>query len=115
VSFNASHDVPRMRDPAALRERAKVELVPDGELEKRVREAIVEVTLADGTVLSEHVRAVRGTADNPMPRDEVVAKCRDLLTPVLGPAKSVELIERVLGLERLGDIRDLRPLLQKAS
>jgi len=115
VSFNAAHDVPRMRDPAALRERAKVELVPDAELEKRVREAIVEVTLADGAMLNEHVRAVRGTADNPMPRDEVVAKCRDLLTPVLGPAKSAELIERVLGLERVGDIRELRPLLQKAS
>jgi 2-methylcitrate dehydratase PrpD len=115
VSFNAAHDVPRMRDPAALRERAKVELVPDAELEKRVREAIVEVTLADGTVLNEHVRAVRGTADNPMPRDEVVAKCRDLLTPVLGPAKSAELIERVLGLERIGNILELRPLLQKAS
>jgi hypothetical protein len=34
---------------------------------------------------------------------------------VLGPAKSAELIERVLGLERVGDIRELRPLLQKAS
>src|SRR5262245_26735242 len=113
VSFNASHDVPRMRDPAALRERAKVELVPDAELEKRVREAIVEVALADGAVLSEHVRAVRGTADNPMPRDEVVAKCRDLLAPVLGPAKSAELIERVLGLERVGNILELRPLLQR--
>src|SRR5262245_35978517 len=74
VSFNAAHDVPRMRDPAALRERAKVELVPDAELEKRVREAIVEVALAGRAVLSEHVRAVRGTADSPMPRAEVVGK-----------------------------------------
>jgi len=113
VSFEAAHDVPRMRDEAVLRERAKVELVPDAELDKRVREAIVTVTLADGTELSEHVRAVRGTADNPMPRAEVVAKCRDLMAPVIGAAQARALIERVLALEDSADIRALRPLLQK--
>ena len=115
VSFLAAHDVARMRDPAVLRQRAKVELVPDQELERRVREAIVKVTLADGTVLNEHVRAVRGTADNPMPRDEVVAKCRDLLAPVLGRTQSAELIDRVLEIERVENIRELRPLLQKQA
>jgi 2-methylcitrate dehydratase PrpD len=115
VSFDASHDVARMRDPAVLRERAKVELVGDAELERRAprREAIVDVVLADGSELREHVAAVRGTSDNPMPRDEVVAKCRDLMTPVLGAAACGELIERVLGLERITDMRDLRSLLQK--
>src|SRR4029077_833865 len=58
VSFHAAHDVARMRDPSVLRQRAKVELVPDEELERRVREAIVNVVLADGTELSEYVRAV---------------------------------------------------------
>jgi 2-methylcitrate dehydratase PrpD len=115
VSFVASHDVARMRDPAVLRQRAKVELVPDQELERRVREAIVRVTLTDGAVLDEHVRNVRGTADNPMPRDEVVAKCRDLLVPVLGRTQSAQLIDRVLELERVGNIRELRPLLQKQA
>ena len=117
VSFLAAHDVARMQDPAVLRQRAKVELVPDQELERRVprREAIVKVTLADGTVLTEHVRAVRGTADNPMPRDEVVAKCRDLLAPVLGRSGSAELIDRVLEIERVGNMRELRPLLQKQA
>jgi len=115
VSFLAAHDVARMRDPAVLRQRSKVELVPDQELERRVREAIVSVTLADGTVLNEHVRAVRGTADNPMPREEAVAKCRDLLVPVLGRTQSTQLIERVLGIERVGNIRELRPLLQKQA
>ena len=35
VSFQAAHDVARMQDPAVLRQRAKVELVPDEELERR--------------------------------------------------------------------------------
>ena len=51
VSFNAAHDQPRMHDAAVLRQRAKIELIPDEELERRRpnREAIVEVTLGDGT------------------------------------------------------------------
>ena len=72
ASFAAAHDVGRMQDKAVLAERAKVTLVPDEELERRLpaREAIVELTLADGRTLSKRVAAVRGTAQNPMPRDE---------------------------------------------
>jgi 2-methylcitrate dehydratase PrpD len=115
VSFNAAHDVARMRDASVLRQRAKVELIPDAELDKKVREAIVTIALADGSELSEHVRAVRGTADNPMPRAEVVAKCRDLMTPVLGAQSCAQLIDQVLALESAGNIRELRPLLQRSA
>jgi 2-methylcitrate dehydratase PrpD len=115
VSFQAAHDVARMQDAAVLQERAKVELVPDEELDRRVREAIVTIALADGIEITEHVRAVRGTADNPMPREEVVAKCRDLIAPVLGAARSSDLVDRVLGIETTGNIRELRPLLRRAG
>ena len=64
------------------------------------REAIVEVTLTDGTQLSEHVKDVRGTTENPMTREEVVAKARDLMTPILGAEKCGKLIDRVLELVR---------------
>ena len=57
--------------------------------------------------------AVRGTPENPMSRDEVVAKARDLMAPVLGAATSANLVERVLGLENVKDIRELRPLLPR--
>ena len=113
VSFAGSHDEARMRDPAVLHERAKVELLPDKELDRGIREAIVEVTLAGGTALREHVRDVRGTAANPMPRAEVIAKCRDLIAPVLGAATADALIDTVLTLERVADIRALRPLLRR--
>jgi len=116
ASFKAAHDKPRMKDPEVLRQRAKIQLIKDSELQRRVprREAIVEVTLTDRTNLSEHVEAVRGTAENPMPRDEVVAKCRDLMAPVLGAATTATLIEKILGLENVKNIRELRPLLQHA-
>ena len=79
----------------------------------RARVAIVEVTLTDGTKLTERVDAVRGTVENPMTREEVVAKCRDLMAPVLGATTCNTLIEKVLGLENVKNIRELRPLLQR--
>jgi 2-methylcitrate dehydratase PrpD len=114
ASFKAAHDKPRMQDPEVLRVRAKVQLIADEELEKLIpkRVAIVEVTLNDGTKLTERVESVRGTPENPMNREEVVAKARDLIVPVLGAAKAASLIDKVLALEGVKDIRDLRPLLQ---
>ncbi len=115
ASFKAAHDKPRMQDPAVLKQRAKVQLIGDAELDRQLpaRIAIVEVTLTDGTHLTETVKAVRGTAENPMPREEVVAKCRDLLTPVLGSDRTDKLIQTTLALESLKSVRELRPLLQR--
>ncbi len=116
VSFRSAHETARMQDPAILRQRAKVQLIPDEELERRLprREGIVEIVLADGQRLTEHVEAVRGTADNPMTREEIITKSRDLMTPVLGAATCAKLIERVFDLENVKNVRDLRPLLQRA-
>jgi len=116
VTFKTAHDVARMKDPAVLAQRAKVNLVHDEALERLMpkRVAIVEVTLNDGKVLTDRVEAVRGTADNPMTRDEVAAKARELMTPVLGAAPTAKLIERIFDLENLKSVHDLRPLLQKA-
>ena len=58
---------------------------------------------------------VLGTAQNPMSREQLVAKCRDLLTPVLGTTQTTRLIDRVMDLEKTKDIRELRPLLQRTN
>jgi hypothetical protein len=73
----------------------------------------VEVVLAGGKRLNEHVENVRGTVDNPMTREEVIAKARDLVTPVLGATTSAKLIDTVFKLENVKNIRELRPLLQR--
>jgi 2-methylcitrate dehydratase PrpD len=117
ATFKSAHDKPRMQDPAVLKVRAKVNLVlDDGELQRALprREAIVEITLNDGTQLSEHVKTVRGSAANPMTREEVVAKARELMTPVLGVATPSSLIDKMLALETVKSVRELRPLLQLA-
>jgi 2-methylcitrate dehydratase PrpD len=116
ASFKAAHDKARMQDPAILKQRAKVQLIPDAELERQLpaRVAIVEVTLADGTRVTETVKAVRGTAENPMPREEVVAKSRDLMTPILGAERCDKLIQATLNLENLKSVREFRFLLQRS-
>jgi len=116
VTFKSAHDESRMKDPAVLKQRAKVNLIGQEDLERLMpkRVAIVEITLTDGKVLTDRVEAVRGTVDNPMTREEVVAKARGLISPVLGAAVASKLIERILDLEHVRNVRDLRPLLQKA-
>ena len=86
LTFDSVHDHGRMQDPAVIAVRKKIELVPSQELmEARPRrQAIVEIVLRDGRRLSHRTIAVRGTADNPMTRDEVEAKALDLMAGPLG-------------------------------
>ena len=69
ASFAAAHDKPRMQAAAVLKQRAKVELVLDEELERLMpqRQAIVEVTLTDG--IPPH-RARRSRARHRVEPDE---------------------------------------------
>jgi 2-methylcitrate dehydratase PrpD len=97
-----------MTDPAVLRQRAKVRLGSGAG-----RQPLLRVTLADGTELTEAAEPVRGTIRNPMTSDEILAKCRDLITPVFGSASSAKLLQAVLDLENVRDVRTLRPLLVK--
>jgi len=99
-----------------LRQRSKVRYVPDASLSALLpaRIAIVEIAFVDGSRLIDRVEAVRGTVRNPMTRAEVVDKARDLIAPVLGAATAQTLIDTLLAIEGVRDLRTLRPLLQKA-
>lgn len=117
LTFRAAHDTARMNNSAVLRLRAKVQVTAEEELERLLpkRVAVVEVTLNDGTRLSERKDTVRGTPENPMTRDEIIAKARDLINPVLGIETGHRLVEKIYALEELKDIRELRPLLQRTD
>jgi len=113
ATFASAHDKARMQAPDVLRQRAKVTLIGDEELERLLptRVATVEVTLVDGTVLRERVEAVRGTAQNPMTADEITRKARDLMAPILGADKTSRLIGKLLALDSVRDVKELAPLL----
>jgi 2-methylcitrate dehydratase PrpD len=114
ASLEAAHDFKRMNDPKVLELRKRVEAVGDDELERAIpsRQAIVEVTLRDGRVLRHHTKEVRGTSKNPMTREEVGTKAFDLCAPILGKSRARELVKAVWNIEKTGNVRSLRHLLQ---
>ena len=116
VTFRSIHDLSRMQDPRVLRLRAQVRLeapAAGGGGRGAGRLPLLEIKLNDGTRLTQDTGPVLGTVENPMTREQFVAKCRDLMTPVLGEPQSMRLIDRVLDLEHTKDVRELRPLLQR--
>jgi 2-methylcitrate dehydratase PrpD len=114
VSFKSSHDEKRMRDRKVLALRSRIELLGDDALTKAMpnRQGIVEIRLRDGREFRCHATAVRGTPDNPMTHDEVEAKSFDLMAPVIGKSRARKLCDAVWGMEKIKDVRSLRPLLR---
>lgn len=113
VSFADSDNASLMTRPDVLAVRRKVQVIADASLMDPAapRGAIVEVTLSDGRTVRHHTKFPPGTPQNPLSLDALDAKARDLMTPVLGSAKTEELLRQLHGLERLGDVRRLGPLL----
>ena len=114
ASLEAAHDFKRMNDPKVLELRKRVEAVGDDELERALpsRQAIVEVTLRDGRTLRHRTTEVRGTSKNPMTREEVGDKAFDLCAPILGKRRAYDLVKAVWNIEKMGNVRSLRNLLQ---
>jgi 2-methylcitrate dehydratase PrpD len=115
VSFKAAHDERRMRDRQVLKLREKIQLLGDDELTRAMpsRQGIVEIVLRNGTKLRRHVKAVRGTAENPMTRAELDAKAYDLIAPVSGRTRARRLCDAVWSLEKLSNVHKLRNLLKE--
>jgi 2-methylcitrate dehydratase PrpD len=116
LTFASSHDDARMHDPAVLAMRARITAVPSPELTaaKPSRQASIELILRDGRRVERRTRAVLGTPDNPMSEADVRAKAGDLLQPILGVTRSSNLIDKIMNLETVTHIRELRPLLTAA-
>jgi len=113
ISFAASHDPARVSDPKVLALRARIEVAGSPALSKaKTTQAIVEITMRDGRKLRHHTRAVRGSATNPMAREEVGAKALGLLAPTLGKRRAARLIDTIWQIERVKDARALRLLLR---
>jgi 2-methylcitrate dehydratase PrpD len=116
LTFEATHTYERLSDPAIVELMAKVHLKPNPEFKdmERQRPATVRIHATDGNILERFIPAVRGTADHPMTRDEVLAKGLDLVSSVYGEARAAQVVDAVMALESLGNVVDLRPLLTEA-
>jgi 2-methylcitrate dehydratase PrpD len=69
-------------------------LTEDGAFSRRFpaeRWARVRVTLADGRTLASEPAVARGSAENPLPDAELLAKYRSYAEPVLGKARAARI------------------------
>jgi 2-methylcitrate dehydratase PrpD len=112
TSFEAAHSFERMKDPAVLELKKRITLIGDPELTRARPEgqSIIEVTTRDGRQLNQRATTFKGRAENPLTTDEVEQKAQELLEPVLGQARTRQLMDAIAKLETVASMRDLRPL-----
>jgi len=113
VSFDDSHSYERMKDPDVRAVKERVQLIADPTLMDPAapRSGLVEVTLHDGRTVRHFTRHAPGTKENPLDTERVNVKARLLMEPVLGAARTEDVIRRVNALEDLPDVRELVPCL----
>ena len=113
LDFVAAQSLERMHgDPAVARFRELVEVVHDPAQEAapgrpRVESARVTLRRRGKPPLERFVPYVRGFPSHPMTRGDVEGKVRGLVEPVLGAARTHELIARTTDID---DAADLKPI-----
>lgn len=105
VTFAASHDESRLHDPAVSAMRSRVDLVPDPDLPRR--HPVVGIVTRSGASFEHATDAVRGTPDNPMTREEVHGKARDLTATVLDVPAAEAVLARLWRLESEPSVQPL--------
>jgi 2-methylcitrate dehydratase PrpD len=88
--------------PDVIELRDRVKIVADDALGKQ--DADVELTLASGQTLSARVRGNRGTPSAPLGDDELDAKFRELVGPVLGAERTERLLATCWKVDQLPDV-----------
>ncbi len=107
----------RVRDPKTRAMMARVAKYVDPALDRGMPgvatdpmgdRTTVTIVLTDGREIGDTVRFARGSPENPMARDEIVAKYRDCARLSIDSARA----ERALGmLERLDEVPSVAPLM----
>lgn len=96
---------PTVRDPAIIAFQDKVTTVPDDSLKADATE--VTITLKDGRSHTCRIDHCIGSASNPMTDEQLTRKFTDLSEPIIGKARTGEMVERAWSVERAADVGDL--------
>ncbi len=105
----------RWRDNDLLALMQRIDVQPAADLEQRWpngRPARVTVQMKDGTMRSIEVGVPLGDASRPMSDDDIAAKFTAQAEPVLGAARTREVMQCVAALEELEDVGQLCRLLR---
>lgn len=106
LSFDMADSLARKSGDAtvqALMKHVSVRHDPAQEAVPRKESARVTIHQNNGNSVSHFVEHVRGYPPDPMSRQDVEDKARELMTPVLGAARTNTLIAQVWQIERLED------------
>lgn len=112
----------RINDPRLRAFMQKIEVTHDEELTRALEKGagmirewptIIEITLADGTVIRERSSYPKGSAHNDLTDEEIVAKFHSMAKRVLSPASEERLLELLWKLPELENISDLGALLRE--
>ena len=110
----SSFEEEKLRDPRIWATLPKIKVVADSEIDAlfpAVKRAIVRITTTGGEVYEEQVDHAKGSPENPMSDDDIVAKFRANAAAVLTPEKQRRLIEATWALEDFADIGEYMQLL----
>jgi 2-methylcitrate dehydratase PrpD len=115
VAFAAVHDDRRLPLEGVNDLKSRIELIGDPTLQDREFPRQVDLTIItrSGRSFAKRLKTYRGTPENPATSEEVEAKARDLIEPVIGATQGEALIRAVSALERVEDIRELSALLAR--
>jgi aconitate decarboxylase len=106
--FTGQFTEQKIRDPKVLDLIKRISITHDPSMDESgyAEGNPVEIELTDGTVLSAWGK-VRGDAENPIHREDVVEKFRKVTEGRLRPQKQTEIVELCEGLERMDDVSAL--------
>jgi 2-methylcitrate dehydratase PrpD len=96
--------VENLNDPEIRAAMSKVHFDVDPSYQVKDMPAFVEVLMKDGSSVSHHIPKVRGDAESPIDRQEIMAKFRANSILMLKPEKSETLAAKVLNLEAQKDV-----------
>jgi 2-methylcitrate dehydratase PrpD len=100
---NQSFTDEKLRDPAVKALMGKITVALDPEM--KALESRVEMKTKGGKVCSVFTDVLKEIPALETKRERVKSKYFDLCGPVIGPEKTVELADRILGLEKLSNVR----------
>jgi len=91
-SFSAS----KLTDPQIWDMLGKIEVIADAEIDSlfpKIKRAIVSITTSDGKTFTEKVDHAKGSPENPMSDEEVIAKFKANAEGIVNPSRQEEIIE----------------------
>ena len=103
----------RGSEPEVKRLMSVTRVVADREM-KAGEYPPLEIRFADGRALERHIAFAKGAPENPLSDDELHRKAVSQIEPVLGAARTNELLSCVSGLESVPDFVELLRLLSKS-